>query len=89
MKGTLIHKTLIRYKKPSAIAAAVPTAIAFIVIMTVLVAVSVVLTSTGFVLAAMRQKSRRRNALSNRYMLPEGYVDFNRVVPYPKMTTEA
>jgi uncharacterized Tic20 family protein len=63
--------TSIRNKKPSVIAAAIPTVVGFVAVMTVLVAVSVVLTTTGCILAAMREKSRREKALSNRYMLPE------------------
>ena len=46
---------LIRNKKPFAVAAALPTVVAFIVVMTVIVAVSVVLTTTGCILAAMRK----------------------------------
>jgi hypothetical protein len=67
--------TSIRNKKPSAIAGAIPTVVAFMAVMTVLVAVSVVLTSAGYVLAAMRKKSRRENALLNRYMLPEECIE--------------
>jgi hypothetical protein len=69
--------TLIRGKRPSAIAAAIPTAIAFVVVMTVIVTVGAVLTSTGCIWAAMRRQSRIKKVLSDRYMLPEGHVDFH------------
>jgi amino acid transporter len=69
--------TLIRGKRPSAIAAAIPTVVAFVVAMTVIVTVGVVLTSTGCILAVMRRQSRLNRVLSDRYMLPEGQVDFH------------
>ncbi len=61
MRGsTKLKRTLIRGKRPSAIAVAIPTVVAFVVAMTVIVTVGVVLT-----------------ILSDRYMLPEGHVDFH------------
>lgn len=69
--------TSIRDKKASAIAAAVPTVIVFVVAMTLIVTAGVFLTATGCTLAAMRRKSRRKRSLSNLYMLPERGVDFN------------
>ena len=69
--------TSIRDKKVSAIAAAVPTVIVFVVAMTLVVTVGVFLTATGCTLAAMRRKSRRKRSLSNLYMLPERGIDFS------------
>jgi amino acid transporter len=69
--------TLIRGKRPSAIAVSIPTVVAFVLAMTVIVTVGVVLTSTGCILAAMRRQSRIKKVLSDRYMLPEGHVDFH------------
>ena len=69
--------TLIRGKRPAAIAATIPTVIAFVVVMTVIATVGVVLTSTGCILAAMRRQSRVKKVLSDRYMLPEGHVDIH------------
>jgi len=80
--------TSIRNKKPSAIAAAIPTVIAFIAVMTVIVTIGVGLTGAGYILAAMRRKSRRKKALSDRYMLPEGYIDFDCPPPYSNATTK-
>jgi hypothetical protein len=67
--------TLIRGKRASVIAAALPTVTAFVVVVTVTVAVGVILTSTGWIFAAIRQRSRRKKALSSH--CPEGYVDLN------------
>jgi hypothetical protein len=68
--------TLMGGKRPAAIAA-VPTVIAFVAGVTLIVTVGGILTITGCILAAMRRKSLRTKAVSDRYMLPEGYVDFN------------
>lgn len=50
--------------------AALTTITAFVVVVTVIVAVGVILTSTGCILAAIRQRSRRKKALSDQYILP-------------------
>jgi hypothetical protein len=68
--------TLMRSKRSAAIAA-VPTVIAFVVGVTLIVTVGGILTITGCILAAMRRKSLRKKAVSDRYMLPEGYVDYS------------
>ena len=69
--------TFIRHKKPSAIAAAVPAVVAFVVAITFIVAIGVFLTATGCAVAALRQRSRRKySPPSNWYVLPEGHVDF-------------
>jgi hypothetical protein len=79
--------TLIRGKRPSAIAVAIPTVVAFVVAMTVIVTVGVVLTSAGCILAAMRRQSRIKKVLSDRYMLPEGHVDsYSRSAPSNTVT---
>jgi hypothetical protein len=80
--------TSIRDKKPSAIAAAVPTVIVFVVAMTLVVTVGVFLTAAGCTWAAMRRKSRRKSSLSNLYMLPERGVDFNARAANLKTGTE-
>jgi hypothetical protein len=67
-----------RARRPAVIAA-VPTAIAFVVVVAVIVTVGGILTITGCILGAMRRKSLREKAISDRYMLPEGYVDFNSI----------
>lgn len=69
--------TFIRAKKPTAIVGAVPTVIALVVAVTLIVTVGVFLTATGYTFAALRRKSRKKRSLSNLYMLPEGYVDFH------------
>lgn len=70
--------TFIRDKKASAIVAAVPTVIVFVVAITFIVTIGVFLTATGCTLAAMRRRSRRKHSPpANWYMLPEGHVDFN------------
>ena len=58
---TNLKWTFIRDKKPSAIAAAVPTVIAFVVAITVVVTIGVFLTATGCTLAAIRRRSRRKH----------------------------
>jgi hypothetical protein len=68
----------IRDQKPSAIAAALPTIIAFAVAITFVVTIGVFLTATGCTLAAMRRRSRRRHAPpANWHTLPEGRVGLN------------
>ena len=67
--------TSLRGKRASVIAAALPTVTAFVVVATVIVAVGVILTGTGWIFAAIRQRSRRKKALSAQR--PEGYVDLN------------
>jgi uncharacterized membrane protein len=66
----------IRYRKPSAIAAAVPTVIAFVVAITFIVTVGVFLTGTGWVRAAVRRKSRLKLSLTDQ-KLAESCVDFD------------
>jgi hypothetical protein len=66
---------LFRGKRASVIAAALPTVSAFVVVATVIVAVGVILTSTGWIFAVIRQRSRRKKALSDQ--CPEGYIDLN------------
>jgi hypothetical protein len=73
-KTTKLNWTFIRGKKLSVIAASIPTVIAFGMLLTVLVVVSVVLTSAGCASSVMRRESRRKKAVSDRYMLPESYV---------------
>jgi hypothetical protein len=72
-----LKRSWIRGKRPSAIAAAVPTVIVYSAVMTVIVFLAVLLTASGITWAAVRRRLRGRNTLSNRYMLPEGYQDFN------------
>lgn len=70
--------TFIRDKKLSAIAAAIPSVIAFVVAITFIITIGVLLTATGCTLAAIRKRSRIRNSPpSGWYTLPEGYADFN------------
>lgn len=77
--------TLIREKN---LGTAVPTVIAVVVAMAFMVTVGVVLTATKLTWVAMRRRSRRKHSLSNLYMLPEGYVDFNSRVVTLKTGTD-
>ena len=63
--------TLIRRKGVSVIAA-LPTITAFVVVVVVIVAMGVILTSTGFTIAAIRQRSRRKRVLTDQCILPSG-----------------
>jgi hypothetical protein len=57
--------TLIRGKRVSVIAG-------LVAVVTVVVAVGVILTCTGCIFAAIRQRSRRKETLSDQCILPEG-----------------
>jgi ABC-type Fe3+ transport system permease subunit len=67
----------IRYRRPSAIAAAVPTVLAFIVATAFIVTVGVFLTGTGCAWAMLRRRSRLKRSLTN-LELAESYgnLDF-------------
>jgi len=62
-RGRQLEWTLIRGKKPSAIAAATPKVIVCVLAMAVIVTACVFLTATGWPLAAMRRKLRRNAPL--------------------------
>jgi hypothetical protein len=64
--------TFLRGERASVIAGLL-TVSAFVVVATFIVAVGVILTSTGWIFAAIRQRSRRKKALSAQHS--EGYVD--------------
>jgi hypothetical protein len=66
-----------RAQKSTVINAGIPAMITLAVVLVVIMTVGGVWTSARAILAARRRKSRKEKALSNRYMLPEGYVGFN------------
>jgi hypothetical protein len=67
--------TLLRGKRASAIAAALPTVSAFVVVATVIVAVGVMLTSTGRIFARHDKEHGEKKAFRTiSDQRPEGYV---------------
>ena len=70
-----LKRTLLRCKRAWVVAAALLTVSAIVVVAIVILAAGVIWTCTGWIFAPIRQRTRRRKALSDQCL--EGDVDFN------------